>query len=307
MSPEPELVIDGHLAHQKASLFYGLSQFDPSDLVLKTRTDGADLNFDLEGTIEDFEQAAPPSEHSPYKRKMTVLYYSPFAPYFFGDQTILGQQQDLMHLASPDMWYLLEQVHLNPEQMLHSAAFVHRRRYLKDFFRINPGLAYNKVPLAEKMYEEMLRDDFFREAILIGLEDALDSYVVGFNRWTKGRVELQWPVDVTLNDLAQKSMVQQCNALHFNDVAATCNTGRREVLQQILELQISRDDRRTLREAVKTEWRTPPRPPSAALHPPAAALATKLSRLSRELPTAPPPFVDGAVVQYGKARSMIRK
>jgi hypothetical protein len=255
MSPEPQLKLAGHIFHQMKALNFGLSLFNPDAIVLKTRTDRADMAFDLKFALERFLSAPRPAAGSPFEDRVLVQYASPFQPYFFGDQVFMGRRRDLERLVTFDMWFEAQHAFMNPEQIMHTAPHLRRRPFIKHFLRANPGLQYNDPARAGAVYQLMLGNPLYLNAIHAAMHDLMDHYIFGFKPDEYGRSVGSWPVELTLHDLVTQEGASNRDLIYYHPLAATISTQSTAVIRHILEMPISPDEPRSLNAAlVNQSW-----------------------------------------------------
>ncbi len=300
LSPEPQVKLSGYIFHQMKALNFGLSLFEPGDLVLKTRTDRVDTHFELRYALDRYFEAPPPAPGSPFGDRVMVQYASPFQPYFFGDQVFMGRRRDLMKLVTFDMWFEAEHAFLNPEQVMHSAPHLARRPLLKDFFRANPGLQYGQPQRARDVYRLMLANPVYRGAIHASMRDLMDFYVLGFKPDEPGQRIDSWPEGLTLHDLLDGDVASQCDLVHYFELAATISTASPLVIRRMMDMQVSRYFPGSLASYASDPDGSPGSPAdrSAALSRPAEALARDLTTIFPGLSnlSPPPDHADGLSV-----------
>lgn len=253
LSPEPQLKLAGHIFHQMKALNFGLSLFDPEDIVLKTRTDGADMIFDPEFALERFLAAPGPAAGSPFQDRVLVQYASPFQPYFFGDQVFMGRRRDLQKLVTFDLWFDAQHAFMNPEQVMHTAPHLRRRPFIKHFLRANPGLQYDDPARASAIYQLMLEDPLYLNAIHAAMHDLMDHYVFGFKPDEYGQSVESWPADLTLCDLVTQEGASNRDLIYYHPPAATISTQSTAVIRRLLEMPISRTETRSLDAALASQ------------------------------------------------------
>jgi hypothetical protein len=96
------LVAEGHYFHQQASLSHGLDLIDPSDRVLKTRSDllFSDPMAIYALTRADYTIPEPATYLSPIRERLWVPFFEAVTPFFIGDHVIYGRVADVQKLCN---------------------------------------------------------------------------------------------------------------------------------------------------------------------------------------------------------------
>jgi hypothetical protein len=249
LTHEPSMTVFGHAFHQIKNLSYGISKFNDDDIVLKTRTDRVNLNYEPKSIFDRFCSASPPTD-SPMKSRIMVQYCTPLQPYFLGDQTFMGLAGDIRKFVSADLWFAMEGAFLNPEQLLHSRPFLKRRPEMRNFFRVNPGLIAGNLDLSASLYSKMLESDYYCGALYWQIKDIVGSYILGFSDETE--FVDSWRPGWVLEDLLREEAFGSFGGINIFHLAGIFDTSSSTIVEALLHAPVRRGSSRSLFDGAKS-------------------------------------------------------
>lgn len=181
LSFPPVIKGPGHIFHQMKTLHYGLREFAPDDLILRSRTDKTWLHFSMPEATKRFWSSPAPGPASPFQRRMIIQQALPLQPFFYNDIMFMGLATDIAKMVSYDAWYELEHAVLNPEQIFHYYPFRGQSPATEAFLHVNPGLEHYDLGMSVELYRLLLREPLYRRALAEGLTQLESSYRIGWS------------------------------------------------------------------------------------------------------------------------------
>jgi hypothetical protein len=119
----------------------GLTEINPTTLVLKMRTDKTEWAGGLVKSIMNYSQL--PTPHGKlFSSRIIIPGGLALEPFFYNDMVFAGIASDLLKLVPMSMQPILEQWTINPEQIFHSAPMLANNNSIVSFFRQNRGLPH---------------------------------------------------------------------------------------------------------------------------------------------------------------------
>ena len=292
LTPEPNFIVHGYIYHQMKTLHFGLAMFGDDEIVIKSRTDNAWLNFDPITVTQYVAEAEPVGPRSPFAARVSILCGLAFQPYFFNDMMYAGRASDLKRMVSFDLWYDAESALVNAEQALHTAPVIGQRPFLRDYLMVNPGLLHGESPLAGRLQRVLLTDPFYLRCVWDSLTTLRDGYRIGFHPrdpWTPPEGQ------VTLEDLADGAAGDPVKDLRFLAAANTLEFYSNAAVDFLLTTPISAAEPRSLSALFDSQPQSPPRQ-EPLFSGPAATLAKTLADAFTELGLLQPPAQNGFVI-----------
>jgi hypothetical protein len=185
----------------------------------------------------------PPQDGSPFSRRLIVLAAAPFQPFFYNDMLFIGQRSDLDRLLSFDLWFELEHALLNPEQIIHFTPFRDTAPATRHFFRVNPGLEHFDRQRSRDAYRLLFGHELYVRALAESLSALLAHYAMGL----KDPDPFNGLTAPSLVDLFDCSDTRTFD-LWFHEGANNLSLNHPDAIDYILDLPVSLEDRRTLRQ-----------------------------------------------------------
>lgn len=301
LTPEPNFVIRGHIYHQMKTLHFGLAMFEGDDIVIKSRTDRVWLNIKPEVVADQVAHSKPTGRLSPFSSRVNIICGLAFHPFFYNDIMYAGYARDLKQLLSFDIWYDAEGAIINAEQILHSAPILPKRPFLRDFYKVNPGLQHGSSEIACRVQQTLLTDRFYLRCLWDSLATLRDGYRIGLSErsgWTP-------PIDaVTLEDLADLDSGNPVQDIRYHRGANSPEFFSDAAVEYLLTTPISAKEPRSLTDMFSGEDIEPQRT-GPLFSGPSVDLAQKLVASFPELELWKPPPPSTMVV-HGPHRPYVK-
>jgi hypothetical protein len=170
----PVLHGHSHIYNQKLSLLNALDCVMDDAFVMKQRIDFLNLPW-----LENFLSAKPAKAQPGAIFSSSVQAHSFFLtqPFYINDILFVGMKTDLLKLCMLDVVALDHMPNIGAEQLFHASPFLQQRAWLRDYYRVNPGLALGTIGGSHAFLRAACENRYFLSVIAAYFGEMILNYV----------------------------------------------------------------------------------------------------------------------------------